>query len=454
MLKEKLKELPDYVSAIVYIIIGLALVIFCEQITPAIPYVFGGLLVLNGVLRVIKYFTQKLYKVADNSNLIIASIMLALGVVFICSPARGLELFALFWGIHAIISGVECLHRIFFYASRKQKWLIYLGEGIIEFVLGIMLLVEFGEGITTHLIILGVYLILIGIFSIFGVSLEKQGERPIESEDESKSGIASVLEEFDDIGDFIPDRNDFRELIPEDSKLKARKKSTATPNNTPTQNPNNNNDTKNTPTKNTNSTTSTTSIDTNTNTTDLNNTSIHASNITIDTHNTNTNINNADIETSSKSNSTPHPKPKHNNDTKNTDTNSNTNDDNKAENTTENIDNTKTVSTQQKQEINKDQIKQISQASPVQNTDTNTTNQHKIKLTETQLKLISKIFKNSTIISINGNYISFPPENKEEIINKLTIQVNKHLDKNYEPTKQALEIENLIDLINTNTIDK
>ncbi len=388
MLKEKLKELPDYVSAIVYIIIGLALVIFCEQITPAIPYVFGGLLVLNGVLRVIKYFTQKLYKVADNSNLIIASIMLALGVVFICSPARGLELFALFWGIHAIISGVECLHRIFYYASRKQKWLIYLGEGIIEFVLGIMLLVEFGEGITTHLIILGVYLILIGIFSIFGVSLEKQGERPIESKGESKSGIASVLEEFDDIGNFIPDRNDFRELIPEDSKLKARKKDTATPLK--------NIDTKNTPTKNTNSTTSTTSTDTNTDTTD----------------------------------------------------------DTKAENTTENIDNTKTVSTQQKQEINKDQIKQISQASPVQNSDTNTTNQHKIKLTETQLKLISKILKNSTIVSINGNYISFSPENKEEIINKLTIQVNKHLDKNYEPTKQALEIENLIDLINTNTIDK
>ena len=289
MLKEKLKELPDYVSAIVYIIIGLALVIFCEQITPAIPYVFGGLLVLNGVLRVIKYFTQKLYKVADNSNLIIASIMLALGVVFICSPARGLELFALFWGIHAIISGVECLHRIFYYASRKQKWLIYLGEGIIEFVLGIMLLVEFGEGITTHLIILGVYLILIGIFSIFGVSLEKQGERPIESKGESKSGIASVLEEFDDIGDFIPDRNDFRELIPEDSKLKARKKATATPLK--------NIDTKNTPTKNTNSTTSTTSTNTNTNTTDLNNTSIHASNITIDTPNTNTNINNAETQT-------------------------------------------------------------------------------------------------------------------------------------------------------------
>ena len=410
MLKEKLKELPDYVSAIVYIIIGLALVIFCEQITPAMPYVFGGLLVLNGVLRVIKYFTQKLYKVADNSNLIIASIMLALGVVFICSPARGLELFALFWGIHAIISGVECLHRIFYYASRKQKWLIYLGEGIIEFILGIMLLVEFGEGITTHLIILGVYLILIGIFSIFGVSLEKQGERPIESKDESKAGIASVLEEFDDIGDFIPDRNDFRDLIPEVSKLKARKKATATP-------------LKN--------------IDTNKDDTQAN-------------IETNTNINNTDIETLYNSNSaTPNNTP-----TTSTDPNTDNTDDTKAENATENIDNTKTVSTQQKQEINKDQIKQISQASPVQNTDTNTTNQHKIKLTETQLKLIAEIFKNSTIVSINGNYISFPPENKEEVINKLTAQFNKRLDKNYEPTKQALQIENLIDLINTNTIDE
>ena len=212
MLREKLQQLPDIVSAIIYVIIGFCLIIFCEQITPAIPYVFGALLCLNGLLRVIKYFTQKLYKLADNSNLIIASILLALGVVFICSPARGLELFALFWGIHAIISGVECLHRIFYYASRKQKWLVYLGEGIIEFVLGVMLLIEFGEGITTHLIILGVYLVLFGIFGIFGIKLEKHGEKPIENE--QKSGIAAVLEEFDDLGDFIPDRADFSEIIP------------------------------------------------------------------------------------------------------------------------------------------------------------------------------------------------------------------------------------------------
>lgn len=226
MLKEKFKELPDIVSDIIYLILGLALIIFSKQITPVIPYVFGALLILNGILRAIKYFSYKMYRTTNSTNLILTGILLSIGIIFICYPERGLELFALFWGIHAIVSGVQCFHRLFYYASHKKSWLVYLGEGLIEFALGVMLFIEFSEGISTHLIILGVYFILVGFFGLFGIKIEKHGEKPIEQygENASKSqehDLATTLSQFDDLSDFIPNKQDFNTLIPNRKEKKA-----------------------------------------------------------------------------------------------------------------------------------------------------------------------------------------------------------------------------------------
>ena len=226
--EEKLKELPDIVAGIIYLILGLALIIFSKPITPIIPYIFGALLILSGILRAIKYFTYKMYRTTNSTNLILAGILLSIGIIFICYPERGLELFALFWGIHAIVSGIQCFHRLFYYASYKQRWLVYLGEGLIEFVLGIMLFIEFSEGIATHLIILGVYFILVGFFGLFGIKIEKHGEKPIvaqSAENEAspeQHDLATTLSKFDDITDFIPDKEDFESLIPKEKSAKNK----------------------------------------------------------------------------------------------------------------------------------------------------------------------------------------------------------------------------------------
>ncbi len=216
MLKEKLRNLPDVVLGIIYLIIGAVFIIFSAPITPAIPYVLGSLFILNGLFYVIKYFLYKMYKQADCSELVVAGILLALGIVFVCFPERGLELFSVFWGIHAIISGVQCLHRLLYYATRKQKWFVFLIEGIVEFTLGVMLLIEFSEGITTHLIILGVYLLIVGIFGLFGVKIEKQGEKPIV--DEKGKAIGKVKSRS--LFEFLA----FPEIFKNKKKLKSKEK--------------------------------------------------------------------------------------------------------------------------------------------------------------------------------------------------------------------------------------
>ncbi len=231
MLKERLKEAPEFVAGIIYLIIGIVCIIFHSQLTTAIPYIFGSLLLLTGLLRITKYFVCKKYKSADCSDLILAGIFIAIGIVFICYPERGREIFALFWGIFAIVSGIQCLHRVLYYASRKEKWAVYLGEGIVEFILGILLLIEFSEGISTHLIILGCYLAFVGVLGLFGIRFEKHGERPIKTDDgeEKESSVTEFLSNFDDIEDFIPSKKDIQEIkAARDNNKKGRSQKTQT----------------------------------------------------------------------------------------------------------------------------------------------------------------------------------------------------------------------------------
>ena len=216
MLKERLKNIPDVVLGILYLAIGAVLVIFSTPITPAIPYILGALFILNGFLYVVKYFLYKMYKQADCTELVVSGILLALGIVFVCFPERGLELFSVFWGIHAIISGIQCLHRLLYYATRKQKWFVFLIEGIVEFTLGVMLLIEFSEGVATHLIILGVYLLIVGIFGLFGVKVEKQGEKPIVDESGKEIGKTHSKNFFDLL--------EFSAIFKNNKKLKTKEK--------------------------------------------------------------------------------------------------------------------------------------------------------------------------------------------------------------------------------------
>lgn len=176
---KELKNIPETITSIVYLLVGLFCIFFSELVMPAIPYIFGTLQCLVGALAIIKYFVKKKYTDNDSALLVWAGINIAVGLVFILHHELGLDIFALFWGIHAIINAVECFHKILYSISSKQKWLTFLIEGLIELVLGVMLLIEFSEGLATHIVILGVYLALIGLFGMFGIKIKKNNHKSL-----------------------------------------------------------------------------------------------------------------------------------------------------------------------------------------------------------------------------------------------------------------------------------
>ncbi len=167
------KQLTNLASGIIYILVGLVLIFFSKYITPSVTYVFGALLIFNAILGFIQYFIDKGYK-KEYAGLEGTIINLALGVLFIVYHELGMTLFALFWGLHAMVNAFDGFHKTTYAIQNKQTWIFELVGAIIEFVLGIMLFIEFGEGISTHLILLGFYLAIVGIFAIFGIDIKKK----------------------------------------------------------------------------------------------------------------------------------------------------------------------------------------------------------------------------------------------------------------------------------------
>ena len=175
------KQLTNLASGIIYIIVGLILIFFSDFITPSVTYIFGGLLIFNAVIGIIQYFLNKAYKYEDNTSIQGVVLNLALGVLFMVYHELGMTLFALFWGLHAVVNAFEGFHKTAYALQNKQRWVYELVGAIVELVLGIMLFIEFGEGISTHLMLLGFYFAFVGVFAIFGIDVkkkEKQTTRP------------------------------------------------------------------------------------------------------------------------------------------------------------------------------------------------------------------------------------------------------------------------------------
>ncbi|MGN1227938.1 MAG: DUF308 domain-containing protein [Christensenellales bacterium] len=180
------KFIANYIKDFIYVLLGVLCVFFTEYIVAPLPFIIGGFLILGSLLTIINYMVNKSYKDKENYEFIQAIVNLAVGLVFLFSYEFALTIFAFVWGVAGIYKGADCLHKVLHYISIKQKFLLELIEAIIEFTLGILLFIEFAHGLGNHIILLGFYLLITGVFSIFGISKEDAIEEKILSAEKMK----------------------------------------------------------------------------------------------------------------------------------------------------------------------------------------------------------------------------------------------------------------------------
>jgi len=166
-MKEILKKINIYyvLTALLYLILGLVCVIIPGKLTVAIPYIIGSVLILNGLLRLIGYFTNKhgfgfgftVYALAEG----ILDILL--GIVLFINTSISIVMVAVIIGIWALISGILNINYAINKTKSKQECILNFIFAVTQIVIGIILFFNFKGGISVSIVVAGIYLIFLSV---------------------------------------------------------------------------------------------------------------------------------------------------------------------------------------------------------------------------------------------------------------------------------------------------
>lgn len=122
----------------------------------------GTILIVVGVARAIIYYLNKGYKYPKDITIVSAIIMIGLGIVYLVSKIQ-IEVLCFGWGIMEIVLGsIETYIDTLEIRERKYIAWFELVVNVATIVFGILLCIHSVEGLTLHIIFLGISLFLYG----------------------------------------------------------------------------------------------------------------------------------------------------------------------------------------------------------------------------------------------------------------------------------------------------
>ncbi len=152
--------------AVIQTILGIACILFTEQIHNIFPIVLGLLMVAVGILDIYRGVATKEYHRADTKLTSQGIVVLILGSVILHHYQNADQIIGAIWGVIGLIKGSEMLNVAIYRCATKLPFAWKLVHSVIELLLGILLLLDPLTAVEHHLPILGIELIAIGVHSV------------------------------------------------------------------------------------------------------------------------------------------------------------------------------------------------------------------------------------------------------------------------------------------------
>ena len=155
-------------SAAVTILIGLVLLLFPGFTLSFISYCLGGVAIVMGVTRTVRYFRQDhTYPFLFQSDLVVGLLTIGLGLFMITQPKTVMSLLPHIFGILLIGCGIgNILRSVDAKKAGFSQWGVLLALAIISIVLGWLILANPFGAVETVVIFIGACLIYEGVTDI------------------------------------------------------------------------------------------------------------------------------------------------------------------------------------------------------------------------------------------------------------------------------------------------
>ena len=125
----------------------------------------GTTLIVAGAVKFIIYFLNKGYKNPKNITIITSIIMISLGVIFFVSE-KEIEMLCFGWGVIEIVLGLIEVYIDILEIKEDRIAIFEMVVNVATIVFGVLLCINLSNGLSVHLIFLGISLILLAIIAL------------------------------------------------------------------------------------------------------------------------------------------------------------------------------------------------------------------------------------------------------------------------------------------------
>lgn len=166
----KTAKIGYIIMSLLFCLLGIVLIVIPDFSVPVIAGIFGVLLMLFGMVKIIGYFSKDLFRLAFQYDLASGLLLIVLGIVTILKAENILIFISIVLGIYVLADGLLKIQialdsRIF---GIKQWWAILL-SAVVTGAIGCILIVRPSESAGILVILFGVCLLAEGILNLITV---------------------------------------------------------------------------------------------------------------------------------------------------------------------------------------------------------------------------------------------------------------------------------------------
>lgn len=182
-------------SAVFCILFGFMLVIWPDVSIQAVCIGLGVVLALSGVVNLVTYFVERDGRFVSRISLLAGIVLTVVGGWIIIKPEVLIMIVPVIVGVIVTVHGVHNLMQALeLFRNQYSKWWVALLLGIVTAGLGILLICNPFEAVSTVVMLIGIFLIYDGISDIWIVSRVSKAAKDIRQTMEALDVEAEIEE--------------------------------------------------------------------------------------------------------------------------------------------------------------------------------------------------------------------------------------------------------------------
>ena len=159
---DTMKQISRIPSA-AFLLVGALCIFFPSHVAGVLPFLLGGIMLIAGIMHGAAYLRDKRFLEDEPQGIGPDIILAVMGVAFLCAGSEAVGLMGVVWGIIGLRKAAGTIDQARRRMYRHQPALLLAAEAAIRVVLALALLFDPFEKFSSHIVLLGLELILTNV---------------------------------------------------------------------------------------------------------------------------------------------------------------------------------------------------------------------------------------------------------------------------------------------------